>query len=404
MLENFIPYSTQSINDDDKEAVLNALYSTHLTQGKYTKQFESDISAYIGTKHAISFNSATSALYAAFYALKEYVVKKRYVINKKYNRFQDAINLDYAANNNSFSIITTPISFVATTNMMLVNNIIPIFADIDSNGNLELSNLESLLREDTIAVCSVDYAGNSVDMKAFSEFAKKHNLIWISDSSHAFGASYGNDKVGSLADMSIFSFHAVKPFTTCEGGALVCNDDFFAQVANLVCSHGIIKHTPYNHDCITLGFNFRLNEVSASLGISQLKQLESFLAKRKEIALFYDNYFKNSPYCKTLKIKECVKSTYHLYPLLLEDSLTTKKEYIANTLAKYNIGTQVHYKPIYNFQAYKFLQNPKLPNAESFYVRELSIPCHQNITLQKAEIIADYISKTFEVYAKKSVF
>ncbi|WP_304149782.1 DegT/DnrJ/EryC1/StrS family aminotransferase [Helicobacter bilis] len=398
MLENFIPYSTQSINDDDKEAVLNALCSTHLTQGAYTKQFESDIAAYIGIKHAISFNSATSVLYAAFYALKEYV------INKKYNsRFKNAPNLDYAANNNSFSIITTPISFVATTNMMLANNITPIFADIDSNGNLDLSNLESLLREDTIAICSVDYAGNSVDMKGFSEFAKKHNLIWISDSSHAFGASYDNDKVGSKADMSIFSFHAVKPFTTCEGGALVSNDDFFARIASLVCSHGIIKHTPYNHDCITLGFNFRLHEISASLGISQLKRLESFLAKRKEIALFYDSYFKDSPYCKTLNIKDCVKSTYHLYPLLLEDSLATKKEEIANTLATYNIGVQVHYKPIYNFTSYKHLGSPKLPNAESFYKKELSIPCHQNMTLQEAKMTADYISKTFEDYAKNSI-
>lgn len=398
MLENFIPYSTQSINDDDKEAVLNALCSTHLTQGAYTKQFESDIAAYIGIKHAISFNSATSALYAAFYALKEYV------INKKYNsRFKNAPNLDYAANNHSFSIITTPISFVATTNMMLANNITPIFADIDSNGNLDLSNLESLLREDTIAVCSVDYAGNSVDMKAFSEFAKKHNLIWISDSSHAFGASYGNDKVGSKADMSIFSFHAVKPFTTCEGGALVSNDDFFARIASLVCSHGIVKNTPYNHDCIALGFNFRLHEISASLGISQLKRLESFLTKRKEIALFYDSYFKDNPYCKTLNIKECVKSTYHLYPLLLEDSLATKKEEIANTLATYNIGVQVHYKPIYNFKSYQYLQSPKLPNAESFYKKELSIPCHQNMTLQEAKMTADYISKTFEDYAKNSI-
>lgn len=398
MLENFIPYSTQSINDDDKLAVIDALFSTHLTQGKYTKHFEEAIASYIGTEHAVSFNSATSALYAAFYALREYVVSGRY---NNEARLKNAANLDYAAKKNSFSIITTPISFVATANMMLANNITPIFADIDKNGNLELSGLESLLHEDTIAVCSVDYAGNSVNMYAFKEFARKHNILWISDSSHAFGATYDNKKVGSLADMSIFSFHAVKPFTTCEGGALVCNDDFFANIASLVCSHGIIKHTPYNHDCIMLGFNFRLHEVSASLGISQLKRLDSFLAKRQEIASFYDNYFKNNPHCKTLHIEDSVKSTYHLYPLLLESHLIAKKEEIANTLAKHNIGVQVHYKPIYNFKAYKYLQNPPLPNAESFYSKELSIPCHQNMTLQETRIIADRIMETFDVYTKK---
>lgn len=137
MLDNFIPYSTQSINDDDKQAVLEALFSTHLTQGKYTQQFESDIATYIGTKHAISFNSATSALYAAFYALKEYVISGEY---KNDLKLQNAKNMMYAENNKAMSVITTPISFVATTNMMLANNIVPIFADIDCNGNLSLSN------------------------------------------------------------------------------------------------------------------------------------------------------------------------------------------------------------------------------------------------------------------------
>lgn len=397
MLDNFIPYSTQSINDDDKQAVLEALFSTHLTQGKYTQQFESDIATYIGTKHAISFNSATSALYAAFYALKEYVISGEY---KNDLKLQNAKNMMYAENNKAMSVITTPISFVATTNMMLANNIVPIFADIDCNGNLSLSNLESLLRDDTIAICSVDYAGNSVDMRAFQEFANKHNLLWISDSSHAFGASYNCEMVGSLASMSIFSFHAVKPLTTCEGGALVCNSDFFANIARLVCSHGIIKYTQYNHDCITLGFNFRLNEISASLGISQLKRLESFLLRRKEIAHFYDNYFYDNPHCKTLQIPQNIKSTYHLYPLLLQPTLAAKKELIIDSLLRQNIGVQVHYKPIYNFQSYKYLQSPILPNAESFYNSQLSIPCHQNMQLEQAKIIADSIMQTLEFYAK----
>lgn len=395
MLENFIPYSTQSVNDDDKQAVIDALFSTHLTQGSYTKQFESEIADYVGMKHAVSFNSATSALYAAFYAMKEYIVSGENLSLK------NAKNISHDIKNKTISIITTPISFVATANMMIANDIVPIFADVDDSGNLSLSNLESFLRDDTVAICSVDYAGNSVDMDAFQKFSKKHNLLWISDSSHAFGARYKGEKVGSRADISIFSFHAVKPLTTCEGGVLVCDSDFFANIARLVCSHGIVKHTAYNHDCITLGFNFRLNEVSASLGISQLKRLESFLSKRREIANFYDNYFQNNPHCKTIHIPQTTKSTYHLYPLLLQPPLASKKEEIIDNLTRQNIGVQVHYKPIYNFKAYKHLCCPSLKNAESFYKSELSIPCHQNMTLKQAKIIADCIMQTLEFYAKK---
>lgn len=399
MLENFIPYSTQSINDDDKQAVLEALSSTHLTQGQYAEKFECSIAKYIGIKHAIGFNSATSALYAAFYSLKEYIISGAYNTE---SRLKDSENMKYSEKHKTMSIITTPISFVATTNMMLANNIVPIFADIDNSGNLSLSNLESLLRDDTVAICSVDYAGNSVDIQAFRDFAIKHNLFWVSDSSHAFGASYNGNKVGSVADMSIFSFHAVKPFTTCEGGALVCNNDFFANLARLVCSHGIIKHTAHNHDCISLGFNFRLHEISASLGISQLKRLESFIAKRKEIACFYDNYFKDNPYCKTLDISKISNSTYHLYPIFLHHSLLSKKEDIIGELIAQNIGVQVHYKPIYNFQTYKYLKNPILSNAESFYESELSIPCHQNMTLEQANIIANCIMQTLSLYSKNN--
>ncbi len=400
MLQNFIPYSTQSINEEDKEEVVKALFSTHLTQGKYVKKFETEIAHYIGVKHAISFNSATSALYAAFKALKEYVFQDKY---KENDILKNSKNFEYANNKKSISIITTPISFVATTNMMLANNITPIFADINIDGNLNIKNIESLLRDDTIAICSVDYAGNSVNMQEFREFSNRHNLLWISDSSHAFGGSYNDIKVGSMADISVFSFHAVKPLTTCEGGAIVSDCDFFAKIANLICSHGIEKKSLYNHDCIELGFNFRLNEVGASLGLSQLKRLESFIQKREEIARFYDSYLHDNPYCFTIKIQENIKSTRHLYPILLDPSFICRKESIANELESKNIGVQVHYKPIYNFSFYQKLSYkfPILRNAEDFYHAELSIPCHQNMTLDQAKYIADTLIRTFEVYKNK---
>lgn len=393
MLSNFIPYSTQFIDESDKNAVLEALFSTHLTQGSFTNQFEEEIAKFIGIKHAISFNSATSALYAAFRATKEFIESNEFT---KSDIFADSKHFQYAKKNKSMSIITTPISFVATTNMMLAHGITPIFADISMNGNLKLEGIESLLREDTIAICSVDYGGNSVDMQAFSEFAKAHKILWISDSSHAFGAKYRGEMVGSKADMSIFSFHAVKPITTCEGGALVCNNDFFDKIARLVCSHGIEKKSLYNHECTMLGFNFRMNEIGASLGLSQLKKIESFLQIRQEIANFYNEYFKDNPYFYPLKHDVLAQSTHHLYPILLDPRFICMKESIANDLVRKNIGVQVHYKPIYNFKLYQQFGYPILRNAEDFYHAELSIPCHQHINLALAKIIADEILRSFD--------
>lgn len=396
MLQNFIPYSTQSIDESDKAVVIQALLSSHLTQGNITKEFEAQVAAYVGTKYAISFNSATSALYAAYKALKEFVLQD---IFQKDSHFVDSVNFKYARRHKTFSILTTPISFVATTNMMLAHDMQPIFGDITMHGNLKLDGLESLLRDDTIAICSVDYAGNSVDMEAFRQFAKKHNLIWISDSSHAFGGSFDNKKVGSMADMSIFSFHAVKPITTCEGGALVSNNDFFAKIAHRICNHGIEKKTLYNHDCVDIGFNFRLHEVGAALGLSQLKRIESFLAKREEIAQFYNAYLHNNPFFYLPKEQPLIKSTRHLYPILLDSRFICQKEHIANKLMERNVGVQVHYKPIYNFSLYRSFNYPILRNAEDFYHAELSIPCHQNMSLELAKKVADSIVSTFESFS-----
>ena len=372
MLEHFIPYSTQSIDESDKKSVIKALFSSHLTQGELVSTFEDLIAKFIGTKHAITFNSATSALYAAFYALKKSLNSQK-----------------------TYSIITTPITFVATTNMMLAHNITPIFGDIDMSGKLKLEGLQNLVREDTIAICTMDYGGSSVDMSGFREFADRHNLIWISDSSHAFGGSVDNVKIGSMADMSIFSFHALKPITTCEGGAMVCSNDEYADSARLVCSHGIVKKALYNQDCVDLGFNFRLSEVAAALGISQLKRLDSFIDKREEIARFYDNAFLDNPYFSIIKLKDNERSTRHLYPILLHREYVCGKEALAQKLVEKNIGVQVHYKPIYNFSHYQRFNYPILRNAEDFYHAELSIPCHQSMNLNNAKIIADEILSVF---------
>ncbi|STQ86958.1 hypothetical protein LS73_006520 [Helicobacter muridarum] len=399
MLPYFTPYSTQNITESDKEMVIKALSSSHLTQGQYVEQFEQKIASYINTSHTIAYNSATSALYAAFSTLRDYIDNSLF---EDCSMLANSTYLKHARDSKTYSIITTPISFVSTANMMLANNILPIFADITMDGNINPKKLESCIREDTIAICSVDYGGKSVDRVELREFANRNKILWISDSSHSFGAEFNNKKIASNnneeADMCIFSFHAVKPITTCEGGALTTNNKIFANNARLICSHGMIKKNHYNHDCLKLGFNFRMNELSAALGISQLDRLELFIAKREEIARFYDDYFKNNPYFYTPSIESYKKSSRHLYPVLLDPKYLCNKESIIQELLSQNVGVQVHYKPIYHFTLYQELpiSYTLLRNAEDFWRAELSLPCHQNMDIALAKNIADIILRTFK--------
>lgn len=381
-----IPYSTQSIDQDDIEAVCKALTSSHLTQGEYTQEFESALSQHCQARYAISFNSATSALYGLYGAFL-------------YTHFPDYICNPQA---NDICFVTTPISFVATTNMMMKWGIQPIFCDIKNNGNIDEQALANLLeshpkREKIKAIVSVDYGGNSVEIDSLISLARQYNLLLFSDSSHAFGSTYKMRPVGSLADATIFSFHALKPITTAEGGAILTNDERLTHYAKLILSHGIQKGALWDYDCILPGMNFRLTELGASLGLSQLKKLKSFIQYRTDIARYYDRFFASNPYFDTIKIPTHIQSSYHLYPILLRPHLWKHKKQIFQALQDHGLGVQVHYKPIYQFSFYhQTYGEMALSGADSFYNAEISIPCHQNLTLTQAQEIAHILIRCIE--------
>lgn len=379
-----IPYSTQSINDDDIRAVCDALQSSHLTQGERTLEFENRLASLVNAKYAISFNSATSALYALYGAF----------MYKNFAHLLRQIPLTNPPEKIYF--ITTPISFVATTNMMLQWGITPIFCDIKPDGNLDENMLENLLKTHSQRSCikaivSVDYGGKSVEINKIRSLADEYRLAFFSDSSHSLGGSYYTQPIGSLADATIFSFHALKPITTAEGGALLTNDETLAHYARLICSHGVQKNALWDYDCTLIGMNFRLNELGSALGISQLPRLQDFIAHRREIARFYDKYFADNDYFKMISIPPHIQSSHHLYPILLHSNLWDKKEQIFQTLLQKGLGVQVHYKPIYEFSLYRTILGDEIQceNASRFYRSEISIPCHQNLSLQKAKDIAD---------------
>lgn len=358
-----IPYSRQSINQEDIDAVVEVLKGDYLTGGQRVEAFEQALGDYLGVKYVCVLNSATSALHVAYRS-----------IGLKEND----------------EIITTPITFAATANAALMCGAKPIFCDVKSNGNINETKIESLITKKTKAIVPVDLGGNPVEIEAIMQIAKKHNLKVIEDACHALGSEMNGKKVGSFADISIFSFHAIKPITTCgEGGAIVTNNKELYEKAKLFRSHGMVKKQVWNSDMVELGYNYRLSDVACALGLSQLKRLDDFIETRAKIAAYYDEIFKDSKYIFPTKIDAKNKTSYHLYSVLLERSLWCAKEDIYKALHKKGIGVQVHYKPTYQFSYYKNLFGEQsLPNTEEFYKAELSIPCHQEMSLEDAEFVA----------------
>lgn len=370
-------YSRQKIEDDDIKAVIEALKSDMLTCGNRVVEFESALCELTGAKFAVAMNSATSALHAGYIALGV---------------------------GSGDEVITTPITFAATANAAIMCGARIKFADILLNGNINPASIKELISDKTKVITAVDFGGYPVDMDAIKALIKEQDIKIIDDASHALGSSINGKMVGTLADATIFSFHAIKPITTFEGGALLTNDENIAKSARLTRSHGMVKKEAWNMDMVTLGYNYRLSDVACALGLSQLKKLDKFINRRYEIAKIYDDAFKNSKYLKTIDIPDNIRSARHLYPVLLNSNLWCVKEDIYNELHAMGIGVQVHYKPTYQFSFYKNLYGEmRLDGAEDFYRAELSLPCHQMMSDDDAKFVIANLNELLEIYTSKSV-
>ncbi|WP_121075638.1 UDP-4-amino-4,6-dideoxy-N-acetyl-beta-L-altrosamine transaminase [Helicobacter pylori] len=371
-------YSEPCLDEEDKKAVLEVLNSKQLTQGKRSLLFEEALCEFLGVKHALVFNSATSALLTLY---------------RNFSGFNADCN----------EIITTPISFVATANMLLESGYRPVFAEVKNDGNIDELALEKLITKKTKAIVSVDYAGKSVEIESIQKLCKKHSLSFLSDSSHALGSEYQNKKVGGFALASVFSFHAIKPITTAEGGAVVTNNSELYEKMKSFRSHGMLKKDFFEGEVKSIGHNFRLNEIQSALGLSQLKKAPFLRQKREEVALVYDGIFKDNPYFTPLHPLLKRQSSNHLYPILMDQKFFTFKRSILENLHKRGILAQVHYKPIYQYQLYQQLFNTApLKSAEDFYRAEISLPCHANLNLESVQNIAHGVLKTFESFNRIS--
>jgi len=374
-----INYSRQLISKDDINSVVKVLNSDFLTQGQKVLQFENNISKYCNSKHAVSVNSATSGLHISCLALG---LKKNDIV------------------------WTSAISFVASANCAVYCGAKVDFLDISINDfNIDIELLEKKLKlakknnQLPKIIIVVHFAGLPCDMKKIYKLKKKYKFKIIEDASHALGSTYFNNKIGNCkySELCVFSFHPVKPITTGEGGIVTTNNKQLKTKLNLFREHGIKrinskKMRPKYYEQIILGFNYRMNELQAALGIQQLKKLNSFNSIRKKLFDRYNQKLKNDKIIKPKKFANFY-SANHLYIIMLRSNNIKKRDEILKKLITKKIGCNVHYMPIYRHPFYKKKKYVELKNSELFYKNCISIPLHQSLKYSSQDKVIKLLNK-----------
>ena len=379
-----IPYSHQWLDEEDINAVVEVLKSDWLTQGPKIDEFEKALCKYTGAKYAICVNSATSALHLA------------------------CLVSDIKVGD---EVITSPITFVATGNAIIYCGGKPVFADIQEDTvNIDPKEIEKKISKRTKAIIPVHFAGHPCDLEEIHRIAKKHNLTVIEDASHALGAEYKGEKIGSCrySDMTVFSFHPIKSITTGEGGAIMTNNRQYYEKLLILRTHGITKDNKkfINYDSRTdgdwyyemqeLGFNYRITDFQCALGISQLSKIEDFIKKRRKIVKIYNQAFKDNAYFDLPVEKNYVKSACHLYPIRLKDKYMEKRKELFNYLRKNNLWVQVHYIPVHLQPYYRKKYGYKkgdYSKAEDYYYKTISLPIFPKMTNHEIAYIVKKIKK-----------
>lgn len=367
---HFIPYGKQLIDKEDIEAVVETLKSDYLTTGPKVKEFEEAIAEYSGAKYCIAVSNGTTALHLASLVL----------LNK------------------DDKVLTTPNSFLATSNSILYVGAKPIFVDIDRDGNIDLDLCEAALKKDSTikAIYAVAFSGNPLNQNKLKYLRETYKVAILEDCAHAIGATYEGIKAGSCAnsDISIFSFHPVKHITTAEGGAITTNSKEIYEKLLTLRTHGIVKTPdmkPWEYEMRDLGYNYRITDIQCALGLSQLKKLNAFIARRKEIAKSYDRAFKDT-IVKPLYTFEG-NSSYHLYVVLVDfTKINISKEELFLRLRDKNIGIQLHYMPINKQPYYRSLGygNEHTPVMDKYYEECFSLPMYPALGNNEQ----DYVIKT----------
>lgn len=369
-----IPYGRQTIEDDDIEAVVKVLKSDYLTTGPMIEEFEKKVCQYTGAKYAVAISNGTAALHAACFA---------------------------AGIGEGDEVITTPITFAASSNCVLYCNATPVFADIDPKTyNIDPEDIKRKITPKTKAIIAVHLSGQPCDMDAINAIAKEHKLIVIEDGAHALGAEYKNKKVGTLSDMTTFSFHPVKPITTGEGGMIMTDNPDLYEKLVLFRSHGITRSDklmtqnegPWYYEQLCLGYNYRMTDIQCALGFNQMDKLDRFIEKRRMLAKRYDQAFAEDNNIITPYQSADSLSGWHLYIIQV---LNCDRKEVFEKLREQGIGVNVHYIPVYHHPYYREngYKDVCCKNAEELYSHMISLPLFPGLTEEQQDEVIEKVKK-----------
>lgn len=365
-----IPYGKQTIEKDDIQSVVDVLKSDYLTTGPKIAEFEKMVADYVGAKYAVAISNGTSALHAACFA---------------------------AGIRPGDEVITTPLTFAASSNCVLYCGGTPVFADVDPKTyNIDPEDIRRKITAKTKAIVAVHLAGQPCDMDEIHKIAKEHDLLVIEDGAHALGSVYKGKKVGTLSDMTTFSFHPVKPITTGEGGMIVTDNEEFYKKMMLFRSHGITRDEnlmtrndgPWFYQQLDLGYNYRITDIQCALGCSQMKKLDRFLARRKEIVARYNEAFADCENIVTPYQLPETESGWHLYIVQVKNCDRRK---VFEALREHGIAVNVHYIPVYMHPYYQEhgYKDVHCRNAEEIYSHIISLPLYPTLTEEQQQYVIE---------------
>jgi perosamine synthetase len=379
-----VPYGHQCIEEDDVEAVVEALRSDWITTGPKVAEFEEAFAARVDAGRAVSFSSGTAALHAAVFA---------------------------AGLETGDEAITSPMTFCATANCLLYQGAKPVFADVCRDTlNLDPEDVARRITPHTKALLPVDYAGHPADLEALLELADSRGLAVVEDACHALGAEHRGKRIGSISTMTVFSFHPVKHITTGEGGMVTTNNAELWRRLRMFRNHGIESDArqrqaegQWSYDMALLGYNYRLTDIASALGLCQLRKLDRNLARRREIAARYTDAFSEIPGVVVPAVRPDMEPAWHLYPIRLDlPKLRVDRSEVFSALRAENLGVNVHYLPVHLHSYYRKRFGygwGECPVAEQEYERLISLPMFHGMGDSEVEAVIRAVRRVLSYYS-----
>jgi dTDP-4-amino-4,6-dideoxygalactose transaminase len=376
--KEFLPFSIPTIGEDEINEVVDSLKSGWITTGPKVKLFEDAFKAYVGSPYSVALNSATAGLHIALLAVGV---------------------------SPGDEVITTPMTFAATVNMIIRVGATPVFVDIEPGTlNMNAEQIRHKISGRTRAVIPVHFAGQPCDMDTIFAIAEEFGMNVIEDAAHAVGTEYKGRRIGSLPSVSVFSFHPIKNITTGEGGMVCTGDEHLAEEMSLLKFHGMSREawkrysaqgTP-NYDIVLPGFKYNMLDIQAAIGIHQLRRLDAFIDRRREIAEFYDKSFAEIEEILTpVAVPYVHRHAWHLYtPLIRTEKLSIDRDAFMGELKKENIGTGLHFKAVHHHAYYREslkIPSGELPNADYASDRILSLPLFPKMSMEDAADVVEAV-------------